>query len=213
MRRGQFRSHLNERRCIIPAQGFYEWRDEGGKQPYYFSRAGGAPLMLADIWQDSEYKGDRRTAFAILTDEPNELVAGYHDRMPLVLADDKIGMWLDLSNADPLEDDLLLDLKAFAVRPMDRATGNVTTLIELKAGLAAQLELGCCAHCAAARIGCALGEIGAPWRSCATELLWLVPREHGEPQHLVPARRHRLKSAADALVHRPAAPASAFGSS
>ena len=50
--------------------------------------------MLAGIWQDSEYKGDRRTAFAILTDEPNELVAGYHDRMPLALADDKIGTHL-----------------------------------------------------------------------------------------------------------------------
>jgi hypothetical protein len=39
--------------------------------------------MLAGIWQEAEYKGDRRVAFAILTDEPNELVADYHDRMPL----------------------------------------------------------------------------------------------------------------------------------
>jgi putative SOS response-associated peptidase YedK len=124
MKRGQFRTHLKERRCVIPAQGFYEWREEGGKQPYYFSRADGAPLMLAGIWQESEYKGDRRIAFAILTDEPNELVADYHDRMPLALADDKIVSWLDLSNADPLGDDLLLDLKAFTVRPMDRAMNN-----------------------------------------------------------------------------------------
>jgi putative SOS response-associated peptidase YedK len=124
MKRGQFRAHLKERRCVIPAQGFYEWREEGGKQPYYFSRADGAPLMLAGIWQESEYKGDRRIAFAILTDEPNELVADYHDRMPLALADDKIISWLDLSNTDPLRDDLLLDLKAFTVRPMNRAMNN-----------------------------------------------------------------------------------------
>jgi putative SOS response-associated peptidase YedK len=45
--------------------------------------------MLAGIWQDAEYKGDNRPAFAILTDNPNELVASYHDRMPLALADDK----------------------------------------------------------------------------------------------------------------------------
>jgi putative SOS response-associated peptidase YedK len=38
MRKGQFRKHLKERRCVIPCEGFYEWRDEGGKQPYYFSR-------------------------------------------------------------------------------------------------------------------------------------------------------------------------------
>jgi SOS response associated peptidase (SRAP) len=38
MRRGQFRRHLKKQRCVIPADGFYEWRDEGGKQPYYFDR-------------------------------------------------------------------------------------------------------------------------------------------------------------------------------
>jgi putative SOS response-associated peptidase YedK len=63
---------------------------------------------------------DKRIAFAILTDEPNELVADYHDRMPLALADDKINAWLGLSNLDPLHDDLLLDLRTFTVRPMDR---------------------------------------------------------------------------------------------
>jgi putative SOS response-associated peptidase YedK len=46
MRKGQFRKHLKERRCVIPCEGFYEWRDEGGKQPYYFSRKDGKPLML-----------------------------------------------------------------------------------------------------------------------------------------------------------------------
>ena len=75
MRKGQFRKHLKERRCVIPCEGFYEWRDEGGKQPYYFSRKDGKPLMLAGIWEIAEYKGDSRVAFAILTDEPNELVA------------------------------------------------------------------------------------------------------------------------------------------
>src|SRR3954447_958191 len=87
MRRGQFRSHLRERRCVIPCQGFYEWREESGKQPYYFSRRDGQPMMLAGIWEESEHRGDKRVAFAILTDEPNELIAPYHDRIPLVLAD------------------------------------------------------------------------------------------------------------------------------
>jgi putative SOS response-associated peptidase YedK len=63
MRKGQFRKHLKERRCVIPCEGFYEWRDEGGKQPYYFSRKDGKPLMLAGIWEIAEYKGDSRVAF------------------------------------------------------------------------------------------------------------------------------------------------------
>jgi putative SOS response-associated peptidase YedK len=81
--------------------------------------------MLAGIWEISEYKGDSRVAFAILTDEPNELVASYHDRMPLALADDQIDRWLDLSNESPLNDNLLLALDEFTVRPMDRAMNNV----------------------------------------------------------------------------------------
>ena len=125
MRRGQFRTHLKKQRCVIPAEGFYEWREEGGKQPFYFSRKDGKKLMLAGIWQEAEYKGDRRIAFAILTDEPNELVASYHDRMPLALADDKVASWLDLSQESPLSDNLLLDLDEFTVRPMDRAMNNI----------------------------------------------------------------------------------------
>src|SRR6185295_6922255 len=125
MRKGQFRKHLKERRCVILCEGFYEWRDEGGKQPYYFSRKDGEPLLLAGIWEIAEYKGDSRVAFAILTDEPNELVASYHNRMPLALADDKMEPWLDLSNERPLDDNLLLALDEFTVRPMDRAMNNV----------------------------------------------------------------------------------------
>jgi putative SOS response-associated peptidase YedK len=125
LRKGQFRSPLQKQRCVIPAQGFYEWRDEGGKQPYYFHRKDGKLLMLAGIWQEAEYKGDKRIAFAILTDEPDNLVACYHDRMPLALADDQVGTWLDLSKEPALGQDLLLDLKEFTVRPMDRAMNNV----------------------------------------------------------------------------------------
>ena len=81
--------------------------------------------MLAGIWEIAEYKGDSRIAFAILTDEPNELVASYHDRMPLALADDNVETWLDLSNESPLDENLLVNLDKFTVRPMDRAMNNV----------------------------------------------------------------------------------------
>lgn len=51
LRRGSFKSMLANRRCVIPAEGFYEWRDENGKkQPYFFSRKDGKPLMFAGIY-------------------------------------------------------------------------------------------------------------------------------------------------------------------
>ena len=125
LRRGQFRDQVRGDRCVVPCQGFYEWREEEGKQPYYFSRADGAPLMMAAIWQEADYKGDTRPAFAILTDEPNELVAAYHDRMPMALADDAIDAWLDLAAPAPLDAARLLDLDLFAVRPMNRAVNSV----------------------------------------------------------------------------------------
>jgi putative SOS response-associated peptidase YedK len=81
--------------------------------------------MLAGIWQEAEYKGDKRPAFAILTEGPNALVAPYHDRMPLALADDKVALWLDLTNESPLGDARSLDLNEFIVRPMDRAMNSV----------------------------------------------------------------------------------------
>jgi putative SOS response-associated peptidase YedK len=60
-----------------------------------------------------------------LTDEPNDLVAPHHDRMPLALADEAIPIWLDLAELSPLEQHLLLDLQQFGARPMDRAMNNL----------------------------------------------------------------------------------------
>lgn len=126
IQKGQFRSHIKARRCVIPALGFYEWRDEDGKQPYYFSRKDGEALMLAGIWEESTYKDDTRPAFAILTDEPNSLIAPYHDRMPLALCDDCVDTWLDLSRTVMPDASLLLPLDHFQVRPMDRAMNKTT---------------------------------------------------------------------------------------
>jgi putative SOS response-associated peptidase YedK len=123
LRRGSFKSMLTNRHCVIPAQGFYEWREEEGKkQPYYFARKDGKPIMLAGIWDYSEVKGDTVPSFAILTDEPNELVAPYHDRMPVVLADPE--KWLNpeatLDQAAPLGP---MELE---VRPVNRAVNKPT---------------------------------------------------------------------------------------
>lgn len=123
LRRGSFKTMLANRRCVIPAEGFYEWREEdGGKQPYFFARKDGKPVMFAGIWDYSEVKGDTVPSFAILTDEPNELVAPYHDRMPVVLDDAE--QWLDLDV--PLDAVAPLGPERFAVRAVNRAVNKVS---------------------------------------------------------------------------------------
>jgi putative SOS response-associated peptidase YedK len=114
---------LANRRCVVPAEGFYEWREEGGKkQPYYFARRDGKPVMFACIWDYSEIKGETVPSFAILTDEPNELIAPYHDRMPVVLA--KVEAWL---NPDTTLDDLrALGPEQFTVRKVNPAVNKVS---------------------------------------------------------------------------------------
>jgi putative SOS response-associated peptidase YedK len=78
--------------------------------------------MFAGIWDYSEVKGETVPSFAILTDEPNELVAPYHDRMPVVLAD--VEPWLDVET--PLDDLSLLGPDHFVVRPVNRAVNKVS---------------------------------------------------------------------------------------
>lgn len=67
---------LANRRCVIPAKGFYEWREQDGlKQPCFVARQDGKPLMFAGLWDYSDVEGDAVPSVAILTDEPNALVA------------------------------------------------------------------------------------------------------------------------------------------
>jgi putative SOS response-associated peptidase YedK len=123
LRRGSFKSMLANRRCVIPAEGFYEWREEEGlKQPYFFARKDDKPLMLAGIWDYSDVKGDAVPSFAILTDDPNALVAPYHDRMPVVL--DDVETWLDPDT--PLGAVAPLGPDHFTVRRVNRAVNRVS---------------------------------------------------------------------------------------
>jgi putative SOS response-associated peptidase YedK len=97
-RQPAFRESFAQRRCLIPADGFYEWlSDEHGKRPLWFSRADGELFAFAGIWAElPERSGDGVLhSCAIVTTEPNELVARVHDRMPVVLAPEAEAAWLD----------------------------------------------------------------------------------------------------------------------
>ena len=106
-----FRESFEERRCLIPADGFYEWRrDPEGKQPIWFSRSdelGGELFAFAGIWARLEKKGETPlVSCALITCPPNELMQPVHDRMPVVLPPDAESTSID-PDADP---GVLLDL-------------------------------------------------------------------------------------------------------
>jgi putative SOS response-associated peptidase YedK len=91
-----FRRAFRERRCLIPADGFYEWqRTNGAKQPYYIHMEDGRPFAFAGLWESwSKGEGEIRTC-TILTTGANALVGEVHDRMPVILAHDAYDVWLD----------------------------------------------------------------------------------------------------------------------
>ena len=97
-RQPAFAESFRERRCLIPADGFYEWRDgESGKTPVWISVAGGGLFAFAGIWaaRPSRDGAGALHSCAIVTCEPNELIRPIHDRMPVVLMPDAEARWLE----------------------------------------------------------------------------------------------------------------------
>jgi putative SOS response-associated peptidase YedK len=138
-----FRRAFARRRCLLPADGYYEWqaksgtadRPAPGKQPYYICRADGGPLAFAglyELWRDRELPDDDErawlwTATIITTSAPDEL-GRIHDRMPMVITPDRWTDWLDPADSDPAR---LRELLAPAVAdglisyPVSRAVNSV----------------------------------------------------------------------------------------
>ncbi len=102
-----FRKPLRERRCLIPADGFYEWKREGSrKQPYYITRRDGEPFAFAGLWDRwLPPDGQPLETCTILTTTPNDVVQRLHDRMPVMLPAASYTLWLDpnLRDLEPLQ--------------------------------------------------------------------------------------------------------------
>ena len=92
-----FRDALKSRRCLIPADGFYEWMRTGkAKQPYCFEVGEGELFALAGIWDRwKEPSGNWVKTCSILTTTPNAVTSAIHDRMPVILDPDSYDLWLD----------------------------------------------------------------------------------------------------------------------
>jgi putative SOS response-associated peptidase YedK len=88
-----FRKAVAARRCLVPANGFYEWKAVGGvKLPHLFTLAGGEPFAFAGIWDPAA--DSLPETYCILTTQPNALVARVHDRMPVILAAEAMLRWI-----------------------------------------------------------------------------------------------------------------------
>jgi putative SOS response-associated peptidase YedK len=100
-----FRAAFRRRRCLVPADGFYEWHAVAGgrKQPYFIRLASGAPLGLAGLWETWRGPaGDAIATFTIVTTTANEALAALHDRMPVVIAPADYDEWLSSPNPSAL---------------------------------------------------------------------------------------------------------------
>lgn len=130
-----FKHAYKKRRCIVPVDGFYEWRKIPGqktKQPYFIHRPDEEPLAFAGLWE--EWKGPDRDgseclrSATIITTEANETMAPVHDRMPVVLPPTAWDEWLDPDGADIESLERLLvpaPPQILTLRPVSTDVGNV----------------------------------------------------------------------------------------
>ncbi len=106
-----FRDSFAKRRCLIPADGFYEWqRRPKGKLPHFVYRSDAKPLAFAGLWaswKDPD-TGEWVRTCSIITGEPNELVADIHNRMPVILPEEAWSVWLDRTVSDSAQLEPLL---------------------------------------------------------------------------------------------------------
>lgn len=90
-----FRAAFRRRRCIVLADGFYEWRrSDHGKTPFYISNTNGDPFAMAGLWEHWEADGASLESCAIITTSANNLLAEIHDRMPVILSPEAAAYWL-----------------------------------------------------------------------------------------------------------------------
>jgi putative SOS response-associated peptidase YedK len=98
---GMFRQAFRSRRCLVPADGFYEWQGtKAPKQPFFIRMKSDAPFAFAGLWEHwKPAEGDPIDTYTILTTTPNSLMAPIHNRMPLILGEGDYDRWLSKGDA------------------------------------------------------------------------------------------------------------------
>ncbi len=128
-----FRAAMRRRRCLVPADGFYEWKDIGGRRQPYFVRfkRSGAPFAFAGLWETwTGPNGEEMDTAAIVTTNANRSLSAVHPRMPVILPPEAFDLWLDCARVDaktaaallvPAREDLL---EAYEISPAVNRVAN-----------------------------------------------------------------------------------------
>jgi putative SOS response-associated peptidase YedK len=120
-----FQGAFQKRRCLIAADGFYEWSKE--KKQYYFYLQNRKPFGLAGIYEPELPATGKEASFVIITTSPNKLIAPVHNRMPVIIPHDKQSLWLDNSRYEKTELQPLMapyPAQEMEMRPEAFATGH-----------------------------------------------------------------------------------------
>ena len=130
-----FREALKKRRCLVPADAFYEWQkiDAKTRRPYAFALKSGEPYALAGLWERWQPQNEGAEpappleTFTILTTDPNELMEPFHNRMPVILEPKDYDRWLDTGDPARPPVDLMRTYPAekMAAWPVSDRVGNV----------------------------------------------------------------------------------------
>ena len=127
-----FRDSLRRRRCLILADGFYEWQAMGdAKRPMHVALRSREPFAFAGLWSmSSDSEGNRIPSCAIITTAANDLLTPIHHRMPVILSEELEDLWLDRALDDPLSLTQFLEpypddaLEAYEVSPLVNSASN-----------------------------------------------------------------------------------------
>jgi putative SOS response-associated peptidase YedK len=146
-----FRNAMRYRRCLFPADGFYEWRRAGErKTPYYVRLKSGGPMAFAGLWESwMGPNGEELEAAAIVTTRANRALAAIHDRMPVIVEPDAFDFWLDSRKVDATTAAALVTparegvLDVYEVSPaVNRAENDTPALIEPVTAAPARADAG-----------------------------------------------------------------------
>lgn len=128
-----FRQSFQQRRCLVPATGFFEWKKQGKtKQPFRITRRDHVPFAMAGLWDEwlNEQTGEILHSFTIITTDANKQVRTLHDRMPVILQRQDEPSWIDPNIADTARLQTLLkpyapdDLRCYPVSPRVNSPQN-----------------------------------------------------------------------------------------
>ncbi|MBT8232384.1 MAG: SOS response-associated peptidase [Saprospiraceae bacterium] len=140
LEKNTFKKAVSNKRCLVPADGFYEWKRQGKiKQPFRIQKKDGSLFSYAGLWSKwISPQGETIYSFTVITQPPNKLVEDIHDRMPAILTEEQEELWLseDLSPEDlvgmiaPYPDELLI---AYPVSDkVNNVRNNDKSLLERK---------------------------------------------------------------------------------